>query len=143
MAWWHLHERWPGPRRRTPWRTNRDQHGGAADLLTRLAAECNIDVDAEAAHLLALLHNNPQLPATPLDQAVGLRNELVHPRRRERQGRRSLAPNPEAIHEAWLVGMWLLELVLLREWNYSGTYASRLRLPIRSGIEADVPWVTR
>jgi hypothetical protein len=143
MAWWHLHEQWPGPRGRTPWCQIRDDRRvGAADLFRRLASECDIDVDAEAAHLLALLHNNPNLPATPLDQAVGLRNELVHPQRRERQGQRILASDPAAIEQAWLIGMWLLELVLLREWDYSDTYASRLHLPLRSGLDTKVPWVT-
>jgi hypothetical protein len=46
--------------------------------------------------------------------------------------------------DAWLLGMWYLELVLLRLFDYEGTYSNRL---VREGWIGDevqpVPWARK
>lgn len=57
-------------------------------------------------------------------------------------------PNPtrqpfdyQARIQAWLMGQWLLELLILNKVGYSGTYASRLVEGRWVGSVEDVPWV--
>jgi hypothetical protein len=66
-----------------------------------------------------------------------IRNTITHPTRKNRA---KFAKHPdEARFEAWTVGVWFLELVLLRLLDYRGTYGSRLSLRFRGQLEK-VPW---
>jgi len=62
-----------------------------------------------------------------------VRNTLVHPEHKQRGQFRS------AIYETWNLGLWYLELSLLRICGYSGTYSNRLVSEWVGQVE-DVPW---
>jgi len=62
-----------------------------------------------------------------------LRNSLVHPYHKPRGN------IGKVIVDAWDLGLWYLELALLRICNYSGTYFNRIASGWVSGVES-VPW---
>jgi len=62
-----------------------------------------------------------------------MRNSLVHPEHK-RRGQYS-----DAYFEAWNLGLWYLELALLRICGYVGSYCNRLNARWVGTIE-DVPW---
>lgn len=62
-----------------------------------------------------------------------VRNSLVHPEHKQR------GQFDSALFEAWNLGLWYLELALLRICGYSGTYSNRL-VATRVGQIEDVPW---
>lgn len=63
-----------------------------------------------------------------------VRNSLVHPEHKRRGQFNS------ALYETWNLGLWYLELALLRLCGFSGTYSNRL-IPGRwVGQVEDVPW---
>jgi hypothetical protein len=45
--------------------------------------------------------------------------------------------------DAWRLGMWYLELAILRLCNYEGTYANRLADEHWVGEVEDVPWTKK
>ena len=54
-----------------------------------------------------------------------IRNTITHPTRKNRE---KFGTHPsEARTETWNLGLWALELCLLRMFDYNGTYACRLR----------------
>jgi len=63
-----------------------------------------------------------------------VRNSLVHPEHK-RHGQLG-----SVIFETWNLGLWYLELALLRLCNYSGMYSNRLVVSRRVGQVEDVPW---
>ncbi|MBN9120355.1 MAG: hypothetical protein J0I06_14555 [Planctomycetes bacterium] len=67
-----------------------------------------------------------------------IRNTITHPTRKNREkfGKHS----GEARRDAWTLGLWALELCLLRLFNYNGTYACRIRQRWVGEVE-QVPWV--
>ncbi len=69
---------------------------------------------------------------------TGVRNSLVHPTPAKRK---QLNAHPGALIEAWLLGMWYLDLCMLRTCGYTGSYSNRT---IRGKWTADavenVPW---
>ncbi|CAN5682154.1 hypothetical protein BH24ACT22_BH24ACT22_01960 [soil metagenome] len=67
---------------------------------------------------------------------VNLRNSLVHPG----HSREDDFSGGKAIFEGWLLGMWYLELILLKLFNYDGVYLNRLKLGGWVGDVEDVPW---
>jgi hypothetical protein len=62
-----------------------------------------------------------------------MRNSLVHPEH-TRRGQYS-----DALFEAWNLGLWYLELALLRICGYSGSYSNRLTARWVGEVEG-VPW---
>jgi hypothetical protein len=62
-----------------------------------------------------------------------IRNSLVHPEHKRR------GQYPDIYFEAWNLGLWYLELAILRVCGYSGTYGNRLKQR-RAGQVEDVPW---
>jgi hypothetical protein len=71
------------------------------------------------------------------DAVVQARNYLVHPTQ-SRSGKR----RPQHVfdwYELWVAAQWLLELVILRLLDYSGSYHNRTRLREIDRIER-VPW---
>jgi hypothetical protein len=68
---------------------------------------------------------------------TALRNSMVHPDNKRRNLFTGLYP------DAWRLGMWYLELVLLRLCNYDGTYANRLSDEHWVGEVEDLPWTKK
>ena len=62
-----------------------------------------------------------------------IRNSLVHPEHKRR------GQYYDAYFEAWNLGLWYLELALLRVCEYKGAYSNRLRSTWVGAVE-DVPW---
>jgi hypothetical protein len=62
-----------------------------------------------------------------------VRNSLVHPEHKRRGRVRT------ALFDTWKLGLWYLELALLRLCGYSGTYGNRLVKRWAGEVE-DVPW---
>jgi hypothetical protein len=74
---------------------------------------------------------------TPVDGPLALalkRNEIIHRRR----------PAPvstyEPLIEAWRLGAWYSELVVLRLCGFNGQYRSRLNDNVWAGVVESVPW---
>jgi len=66
-----------------------------------------------------------------------LRNSMVHPDNKRRNLFSDLYP------DTWRLGMWYLELAILRLCNYEGTYANRLADEHWVGEVEDVPWTKK
>jgi len=66
-----------------------------------------------------------------------LRNSMVHPANKRRHLFTGLYP------DAWRLGMWYLELAILRICDYEGTYANRLSDNHWVGQVEDVPWTKK
>ena len=62
-----------------------------------------------------------------------IRNSMVHPDNRHRHLFKGFYP------DAWRLGMWYLELTILRLCGYEGTYANRLKHERWIGQVEDVP----
>lgn len=65
---------------------------------------------------------------------VGVRNELVHPPKLKRK------PIKLPYYEAYTLGKWYVELVLLSACGYEGKYSNRTNLRRSLGEVEDVPW---
>ena len=65
---------------------------------------------------------------------VAVRNQIVHP------GKRKRAKGGRAFFEALELGKWYLELILLRSFQFNGSYACRLNIPMYVGAVEPVPW---
>jgi len=63
-----------------------------------------------------------------------IRNSLVHPEHKRR------GQFNDAEYDAWNLGLWYLELAILRLCDYTGTYHNRLLKNSRVGQVEDVPW---
>lgn len=70
---------------------------------------------------------------------VSLRNAIVHPKKSKRQ--KVTEVGVSARIEALTVGLWYLELALLRLIGYNGVYWSRLRSGNNEQIRDTVPWM--
>lgn len=73
------------------------------------------------------------------DVFVKLRNSLVHPKKSKRQ--KLAGVSDRARFEALSLGLWYLELVLLKVFGYEGLYYSRLRSGTNEAVRSLVPWV--
>ncbi len=68
-----------------------------------------------------------------------IRNAIVHASPKKRA--RILAHGPNARTDAWTLGQWYLELVLLHLFGYTGHYSNRLRRSGWRGTEVEpIPW---
>jgi hypothetical protein len=66
-----------------------------------------------------------------------IRNTITHPTKKNRE---KFGKHPgEARTNAWVLGLWALELCLLRLFDYDGTYANRITQRFVGEIER-VPW---
>lgn len=70
---------------------------------------------------------------------VSLRNAIVHPKKGKRQ--KVTQVGVSARIEALTVGLWYLELVLLRLVGYNGVYWSRVRSGNNEQVRDIVPWM--
>lgn len=107
----------------------------AADKLRLLLVRTGIPHDVPAV-LQELTKLSAQYDRDGADVFIQLRNSLVHPER-TREGE-FLIDN--AITEGWLLGMWYLELIMLRLFDYNGVYSIRLKSGGWVGDVEDVPW---
>ncbi len=70
-----------------------------------------------------------------------VRNALVHSRPKKRK--RVIGDDVGLRYEAWWLGLWYLELVLLRLFDFRGKYSDRLVHGVYRGQEVkQVPWAT-
>ena len=98
-------------------------------LFSSLDISIDIPIDVPKLKELAQQFNWLDAPHTLTE----VRNSLVHPEHKQRGQFRS------AIYETWKLGLWYLELSLLRICGYSGTYSNRLVSEWVGQVE-DVPW---
>jgi hypothetical protein len=112
----------------------------ARERITKLLNHCGIPTSVPA-HLAALNALAAARAWTDGPQAiVCLRNSIVHPEIRNRR-RLTNAP-PEVRSDAWRLGLWYLELVLLHWFGYIGEYVSRLQPGGQPSQPERVPWAT-
>jgi hypothetical protein len=67
-----------------------------------------------------------------------VRNALVHANPNKRQKLQGLTGR--AMLEVWNLGVWFLELTLLRIYGYTGSYGNRLNMQRWQGEVEPVPW---
>lgn len=71
-----------------------------------------------------------------------LRNLIVHPTDHNLNRLLGMAPLQGRIIEAWQLGLWYLELLLLHTLSYQGRYVPRIR-DKTTGQTEHVPWLTK
>jgi hypothetical protein len=72
------------------------------------------------------------------------RHRITHPRRRAAPGSDAVTVlGQRPMFEAWRLAIEYLELVVLHELGYEGSYARHLDLPRQVGTVEPVPWATR
>ncbi len=64
-----------------------------------------------------------------------IRNDIVHPDKKKGYGKQKLP-----LVEIWNLGLWYIELVLLRLFNYKGLYSERVQTERWVGDVELVPW---
>lgn len=111
----------------------------AFDRIRRLLSFCGIshEIPSTLSDLTAVAKelNWADGPAA----TTGIRNALVHSSAEKRARIRSVGPKSR--FEAWALGQWYLELVLLRLFGYEGRYANRLHHDVWRGEDVElVPW---
>src|SRR5262245_8780058 len=85
---------------------------------------------------LARANNWPDAPTA----MTNIRNTITHPTRKNRE---KFGNHPDdARRDAWSLGLWFLELCLLRLFDYHGTYGNRLTYRY-AGQVIRVPWTTK
>ena len=70
------------------------------------------------------------------DVLAWIRNQIVHADNRHDLHR-------DAVHEAWTLSLWYLELLLLRLFSYRGPYTSRVEAQQPRGEYPLVPWAAQ
>lgn len=105
----------------------------AADRIRLLLTQHEISLEIPSAlpNLARWAREFNQVDAA--DAIVAVRNAVIHPEIKQRERLRASANNPK--RDAWTCGLWMLELLLLRLFSYSGRYCDR-----RERRSAFVPW---
>jgi len=105
--------------------------------LRHLLESCSIplSVPAKLDQLLAY-SSKPKLSDGP-EALVSLRNALVHPSPTKRK---RLQGHPRAAIDAWVLGLWYLDLIILHVCAYNGTYSSRTVGGWPTDDAMAVPW---
>ena len=110
------------------------ESASASYKLRRLFSSLNIPVDiAETTLELKKMGDKWKWDDAP-HALTEMRNYLVHPKNKYHPEK--LGP---AIYDSWNLGLWYLELILLKECEYSETYCNRLN-PGWVGNVEKVPW---
>jgi len=103
-------------------------------LLLRWAGiPTTIPSELEALVRCANEFNWPDAP----DALIQVRNTITHPKKKNRD--KSNKYSSEVRHDIWQMGLWYLELCLLRLFDYQGTYGKRLSFRYAGQVE-QVPW---
>ncbi len=106
----------------------------AAEKLRILFLGLNIPEDLPV-HTIEIQRQAKQFNWLDAPQALtGIRNSLVHPEHKCR------GQFNDAEFDAWNLGLWYLELAILRLCGYTGTYHNRLLKNSWVGQVEDVPW---
>jgi hypothetical protein len=115
---------------------NSKQFRFSAKLL-RLIQTCSIPitVPSELSALQAYCSTNG-ISDGP-ESLTSLRNALVHPNPTKRA---RLRQNPDALLEAWVLGLWYMDLIMLQLCAFRGTYSSRLLNGWPGQTVVKVPW---
>jgi hypothetical protein len=92
-----------------------------------------LDIPIETPELKKLASNSPMNWLDAPHALTEIRNSLVHPEHKQRGQLKS------SYYEAWKLGLWYLELAILRLCDYSGTYGNRLKQQWVGQVE-NVPW---
>ena len=103
----------------------------AAERFQRLLSDCGIPDDIPS-HFSEL----GKCSGSQIGAVVRVRNDIVHPKPRSSV----LGDNHTLLVEAWLSGVWALELVLLSKLGYRGKYRDRRRISSNVGEVEDLPW---
>jgi hypothetical protein len=72
------------------------------------------------------------------DAVVFVRNKIVHPEAKHRE--RIFGGNGGLLQDAWTCALWMLELLLLRLFEYDGPYSDRREPDKFVGKVVPVPW---
>jgi type I restriction enzyme M protein len=104
----------------------------AADRLRLLLS--SLSIPAAIPSELTELSKWPNLADAP-QVLTQVRNSIVHPQRKTKLHTPELA-------ECWNLGLWLLELVLLRLFDHNGGYGKRLTTRFAGGL-SQVPWAPK
>lgn len=109
----------------------------AADQLRLLASACSIPLEIPS-QLTELQKAVKEFNWNDGPQAfVEIRNRLVHPpKKKGKRGKRY------PYYEAYLLGKWYLDLVILSTCKYQGLYANRTKIPRWPGDVERVPWAS-
>ena len=114
----------------------RKQHGKnstAANLRLLLDwADIPIALPDNLSALRAELHDYEDAPGV----LARIRNRIIHSDNRDDLHR-------DAVHEAWTLSLWYLELLILRLFSYAGPYTSRIESHYSPGEYPLVPWVAQ
>jgi len=110
----------------------------AADQLRLLLDRCSIPLEIPSG-LKELASAAAAFNWTDGPQAfVEMRNSMIHPPKKAKSQKPVLA-----INDAWRLGEWYLELVLLKLFDFNGKYANRTRESQYVGQTENVPWIPR
>jgi hypothetical protein len=71
---------------------------------------------------------------------VRIRNALVHPKAGKRKMLAGIQTDARA--DAWVLGLWYLELAVLFLCDYRSVYYQRIRGGSPADLRSRVPWVT-
>lgn len=111
----------------------------ADEALRQLLNACGIptELPAELSHLGAAAPTEGWIDGPKAWSEM--RNSIVHP---DHKKRHLLHSAPAVMEETWHLGMWYIEMVLLRLFNYNGLYSNRLNRDLRMERAESVPWAT-
>jgi hypothetical protein len=116
------------------------QFDSTSKKINKLLTECGIPKDIPS-EFIDLAKFESQLPYSNNNGAcafVELRNSITHsaPKNRDRFTNTSI----EAIEEAWILGLWYVEMVILKLCNYNDSYFNRIQKKAHFGDLESVPW---
>lgn len=109
--------------------------------INRLLDECGIpkDIPSEYANLAKFESELDKSANNGPYAFVEIRNSITHSNSKKRQ---KFTDTPtSARQEAWYLGLWYLELILLRLFNYNESYFNRIPKHCFQGDVETVPWV--
>jgi len=104
-------------------------------LIKKLCEIMNIELEEPKNYL----HKYIVTEANPIDYFVDVRNSIVH-------AREKVKLNLETLKVTYNIGLWILELILLKLFKYTGKYKNRLSENMFSGdyelggVYYPVPW---
>ena len=103
-------------------------------LFSSLKLDVPVDITEDTPELKRLAEELGWNTNNALGAIILVRNALVHPQKKY-HGKF----NSNVYYETWNLGLWYLELSLLKLCNYYEQYCNRVTLKYRGQIE-DVPW---
>jgi hypothetical protein len=95
-------------------------------------------IPTELTELTALANQESNQWVDGAHALVEIRNSIIHPTKKNRDRFRRHSHGARV--EAWIFGLWMVELVLLRLFGYRGHYLRRTAIGASNRLE-QVPWV--